>query len=342
MQLRYIQSILRKTRKISKQEEKKVVFNETANKVIEEVKKAVTGKDECICKTFATILAGGHILIEDVPGVGKTTLAMAFSKALSLDNKRMQFTPDVMPADIVGFNMYQKETGQFVYYNGAIMCNLFLADEINRTSPKTQSALLEVMEEGKVTVDGTSRNVPSPFIVMATQNPKGSSGTQMLPESQLDRFMISLSMGYPDINNEIEILKGRNSSNIENVNAILDKEQLIGMKEAVEKVFVDEKVLAYITLLSQATRQHGYIDLGLSPRGSMATVKMAKAWAYLQGRNYVLPEDVVNIFFDVAKHRIQLNTKARVAHVTPQAVLNEIVSVVKQPASYMQKAEYSV
>ena len=176
--------------------------NESVYNVVNEIRKVVTGKDDCIFKAFAAILAGGHILIEDVPGVGKTTLAMAFSKALSLVNHRMQFTPDVMPADIVGFNMYQKETGKFVYYQGAVMCNLFLADEINRTSPKTQSALLEVMEEGKVTVEGKSRAVPEPFIVMATQNPKGSSGTQLLPESQLDRFMICMSMGYPELKDE--------------------------------------------------------------------------------------------------------------------------------------------
>ena len=199
--------------------------------VLNEVKKAVTGKDDCIRKAFAAILAGGHILIEDVPGVGKTTLVMAFSKALSLETKRVQFTPDVLPADILGFNMYQKETGRFVYYPGAIMCNLFLADEINRTSPKTQSALLEVMEEGMVTVDGKSRKVPDPFIVMATQNPKGSSGTQLLPESQLDRFMICMSMGYPELRHEVEILKGKSGMSVKEVRPVLSREQLLEVKE---------------------------------------------------------------------------------------------------------------
>ncbi len=316
--------------------------NKAITSVVSEVKKAVTGKDDCIYKVFAAILAGGHILIEDVPGVGKTTLAMAFSKALSLVNHRMQFTPDVMPADIVGFNMYQKDTGKFVYHQGAIMCNLFLADEINRTSPKTQSALLEVMEEGKVTVDGKSRNVPEPFVVMATQNPKGSAGTQLLPESQLDRFMICMSMGYPDLKNEVEILKGKSTSGVAEVNPVLSMEQLIAMKEEVEDVHVDDKLFTYVALLSQATRENSYIELGLSPRGSIACIRMAKAWAYLQGRDYVLPNDVVDIFKDVAKHRIVLNTKARVAHVVADAVLDEIISQVRQPASYMQKAEYSV
>lgn len=316
--------------------------NKDINSVIEEVKKVVTGKDDCINKAFAAILAGGHILIEDVPGVGKTTLAMAFSKALSMVNHRMQFTPDVMPADIVGFNMYQKETGKFVYYQGAIMCNLFLADEINRTSPKTQSALLEVMEENRVTVDGKSREVPNPFIVMATQNPKGSSGTQLLPESQLDRFMICMSMGYPEMKDEVQILKGRSSANISRVNPVLQLEDLIKMKEKVESIYLHDNILTYIAMLSKATREHSHIELGLSPRGSIACVKMAKAWAFLKGRDYVVPNDVVDIFLDVAKHRIVLNTKARVAHVSEEAVLEEILSQVRQPASYMQKAEYSV
>ncbi|MBQ9768179.1 MAG: MoxR family ATPase [Lachnospiraceae bacterium] len=308
--------------------------------VLNEVKKAVTGKDDCIRKAFAAILAGGHILIEDVPGVGKTTLVMAFSKALSLETKRTQFTPDVLPADILGFNMYQKETGQFVYYAGSIMCNLFLADEINRTSPKTQSALLEVMEEGMVTVDGKSRKVPEPFIVMATQNPKGSSGTQLLPESQLDRFMICMSMGYPELRHEIAILKGKSGKDLREVRPVLSREQLLEVKERVEEVQVNDHLYSYVAQLAKNTREHAYIELGLSPRGSIACVRMAKAWAYMSGRDYVLPEDVVSIFLDVAKHRIVLNTKARVAHVTEAAVLEEILAQTKQPASYMQREGY--
>ena len=315
----------------------KMNINEQIPMVVNEVKKAVTGKDDCIYKVFAAILAGGHILIEDVPGVGKTTLAMAFSKALSLENHRMQFTPDVMPADILGFNMFQKETGQFVYYPGAVMCNLFLADEINRTSPKTQSALLEVMEEGRVTIDSETREVPTPFIVMATQNPKGSSGTQLLPESQLDRFMICMSMGYPELKDEVEILKGKSTSSIQQVKAVLPLEQLLAMKEQVEEVYVSDRLYAYVASLAQATREHSYLELGLSPRGSIACVRMIKAWAYLKGRDYVLPEDVAEVFLDVAKHRIVLNTKARVARVSAAGVLQEILAKVKQPTSYMRK-----
>ncbi len=315
-------------------------MNDTVYRVVSEVKKAVTGKDDCIKKALAAILAGGHILIEDVPGVGKTTLVMAFSKALSLETHRMQFTPDVMPADILGFNMYRKETGRFEYYPGAIMCNLFLADEINRTSPKTQSALLEVMEEGMVTVDGESRKVPDPFVVMATQNPKGSAGTQLLPESQLDRFMICMSMGYPDLYDEVEILKGKSGAVESKVLPVVDREQLLAIKEQVDEVQVSNPVYAYVASLSKATREHAYIDLGLSPRGSIAAVRMAKAWAYLEGRDYVLPEDVVSVFLDIAKHRIVLNTKARVARVTEAAVLEEVLAQTKQPASYMKKDEY--
>ena len=314
---------------------------ETAKAVMEEVARVVTGKDDCIKKAFAAILAGGHILIEDVPGVGKTTLAVAFSKVMGLENHRVQFTPDVLPADILGFNMYRKETGDFVYYPGTIMCNLFLADEINRTSPKTQSALLEVMEEGKVTVDGVSREVPKPFIVMATQNPKGSAGTQLLPESQLDRFMICMSMGYPDVKSEIAIARGRSSSaNMVELQPVIGAQELEALCGIVEDVYMSESIYTYIVALVGKTRENSYIELGVSPRGTIACVRMAKAWAFLQGRNYVMPEDVADIFIDIVKHRIVLNTKARVTHMTEEAILSEILSVTKQPASYMEKSEY--
>ena len=281
-------------------------------------------------------------MIEDVPGVGKTTLALAFSQAMTLKNHRVQFTPDVMPADILGFTMYQKETGRFVYYPGTIMCNLFLADEINRTSPKTQSALLEVMEEGCVTVDGESHGVPSPFIVMATQNPKGSAGTQLLPESQLDRFMICMSMGYPDLKSEVAIARGKSAGDGPGqVRKVITDQDLVKLRQCVEEIYVKDPVYTYIAKLCRATRENPYIELGLSPRGTIACTRMAKAWAFLQGREYVVPEDVVAIFVDVARHRIVLNTKARVTHVSAEAVLKEVLSEVKPPASYMKKDEYS-
>lgn len=310
-----------------------------SQKVMEEIKKALTGKDAQIERAFAAILAKGHILIEDVPGVGKTTLALNLSKALELEEHRVQFTPDVMPADILGFNMYKKESGTFEYYPGTIMCNLFLADEINRTSPKTQSALLEVMEEGNVTVDGKTYPVPQPFVVVATQNPKGSAGTQLLPESQLDRFMICMSMGYPDLESEIAIAKGKSRRNGQyEVQPVMDREGLLKVQEVIEEIYVHENVYKYIANLIQATRENPYIELGISPRGTIACTRMAKAWAFLKQREYVTPQDVAEIFIDVAKHRIVLNTKARVTGVTEQAVLEEILSDLRQPASYMEKA----
>lgn len=314
---------------------------EYANYVIDEVKKVVTGKDDRIRKAFAAILAGGHILIEDVPGVGKTTLAVAFSRAMGLVNQRVQFTPDVMPADILGFSMYQKDTGRFEYKQGPIMCNLFLADEINRTSPKTQSALLEVMEENVVTIDGVGYKVPEPFVVMATQNPKGSAGTQLLPESQLDRFMICMSMGYPDLHSEIAIAKGKSvKKDMELVRGVLNSQALLQLQEVVERVQVHDHVYSYICKLVQSTRENPYIELGISPRGTLSCVRMAKAWAFLEGRTYVVPEDVYQVFKDIGKHRIILNTKARVTHVTEEAVLDEVLNTVKQPATYMEKREY--
>ena len=302
---------------------------------LKEIRKAVKGKEDCIVKVMAAILANGHILIEDVPGVGKTTLAIAFSKAMNLKNNRIQFTPDVMPADILGFSMYNKESANFSYHEGVVMCNLLLADEINRTSPKTQSALLEVMEEGNVTVDGITHKVPEPFIVIATQNPKGSSGTQFLPESQLDRFIISISMGYPDELAEMEIAKGKSVRNeIEEIEAVMDGEKLLQLQEEVEKVHVNDNVYKYIVSLINATRNHRYIDLGVSPRGTIALTKMAKAHAFLKGRDHVLPEDVQNVFIDVAKHRVVLNTNARVSHVAVESILKEIIEEVKPPMSF--------
>ena len=305
--------------------------------VIDEVSKVVTGKDTCIRKAFAAVIAGGHILIEDVPGVGKTTLALALSHAMRLQEKRMQFTPDVMPSDILGFSMYKKEFDRFEYHPGAIDCNLFLADEINRTSPKTQSALLEVMEEGAWTVDGVTRKVKEPFIVIATQNPKGSAGTQLLPESQLDRFMICMSLGYPDLRDEIAIAKGKNNGiSVENMNEVIDANGLNQIKKEVSGVFVHNHVYAYMVKLVQATRENPYVELGISPRGTIALSRMAMAWAFLQGRDYCLPEDVETVFKDVATHRIVMNTKARVSKVSRDDVLTEILGSVKQPASFMK------
>ena len=307
---------------------------EQSGLIVQEVKKAFMGKDDVIARVLTAIYAGGHVLLEDCPGVGKTTLALAFSRALALDFKRIQFTTDTLPSDITGFTMYNRQTDKFEYREGAVQCNLLLADEINRTSPKTQSALLEVMEEGKVTVDGVSRKVPQPFVVIATQNPKGSAGTQLLPESQLDRFMTCMSMGYPDLQSEMEIAQGKTMTKAEDLQPVLLPEQLWEMQQYVEQIYVHDNVAKYIVQLMEATRKNAYIELGVSPRGTIACVRLAKAWAFLQGRNYVIPDDVTDIFADVAKHRIVLNTKARIGHVTVDATLQEILSDVDKPTTY--------
>lgn len=306
-------------------------YIETINAVLNEVKKVVKGKDDIIQKVLIAILAKGHILIEDIPGVGKTTLAMAFSRALALEHRRMQFTPDVLPTDVVGFTILNQNQ-QFEYKPGAILCNLFLADEINRTSSKTQSALLEVMEEGRVTVDGITREVPKPFIVIATQNPIGSIGTQMLPESQLDRFMVKLTMGYPDIQDEISILKGRQNNNpIESVEKIIEADQILMMQEQAEAIFVHDRIYEYLASLVLATRTHNLIQLGVSPRGTIALTSMAKARAFVQGREFLLPEDIQAVFVDVVGHRLVLSPKARISHVTLEQILIDIMRQVPAP-----------
>ena len=314
-----------------------------AVEIIDEVSKVVIGKRLVISKVLCAIIAKGHILLEDNPGVGKTTMALAFSKAMELDYRRLQFTPDVLPTDVVGFHLLNKDGEGYQYKPGAIMCNLFLADEINRTSSKTQSALLEVMEEGKVTVDGYTKEVPRPFTVIATQNPIGSIGTQMLPESQLDRFMVRLSMGYPDLKSEIGILKERKSINpLDYVTRIIEKEDIQSIQNIVEDVYIHDSIYEYITLLVQQTRENPLIELGVSPRGSLAVMNMVKATAFLNMRDYVLPSDVQFIFKDVAAHRIILKPKARVNNVTVFDILDEIIRSVKAPRIVTKEAYANV
>lgn len=303
-----------------------------ANLIKKEIQKVVIGKNEVIHKVLTAILAKGHILLEDIPGVGKTTLALAFSKAMELEYHRLQFTPDVLPSDVVGFHMYSKDGSETIYKPGSIICNMFLADEINRTSSKTQSALLEVMEEGKVTVDSVTMEIPKPFTVIATQNPIGSVGTQMLPESQLDRFMVRLSMGYPDIVSEVEILKGRQTKEpLSDVNRVIRKEELLSIQQMVDSIYVHDAVYEYIARLVLSTREQDLIALGVSPRGSLALTSMAKANAFLQGRNYVIPDDVISVFKDVTAHRMVLQPKARVNHVTVHDLIDNILGQVPAP-----------
>ncbi len=300
--------------------------------VIEEVEKAVVGKEDVIRTIMKAFLAGGHVLVEDIPGMGKTTMALAFSRAMGLEEKRVQFTPDVLPSDLTGFTVYQKEREAFVYYPGAVICNLLLADEINRASPKTQSALLEVMEERQVTVDGRTQKMKEPFLVIATENPSGSAGTQLLPESQLDRFMVCVKMGYPTIAEEVEILKrNRLERTTGRVQVRMTAEELVEAQREVRQIYVHDRIYAYLAELAQATRRHEMIELGVSPRGTVALAAMARAGAYLAGRKYVIPADASGIFTEVARHRIYLNTRARVGHADPEKILKEILEGVKPP-----------
>ena len=303
-----------------------------AKQVVYEVKKTVVGKDEAICKLLMAILAKGHILIEDIPGVGKTTMALAFSKALGLECNRLQFTPDIMPSDLTGFNLYIRQTGQFEYKPGAVLCNILLADEINRTSPKTQSALLEVMEERRVTVDSQSIELPKPFMVMATQNPFGSIGTQKLPESQLDRFMIQISLGYPTVEDEIAILKNKTNGSPKIISEkVLTAEELMAMQAYVEQIYVDDRVYDYVARIAKATRNSPEILQGISPRGSIAVLAIAKAEAFLRGHTYVLPSDIQYVLMDAAAHRIIVDNGLRNGNVTAETALKNVLETVSVP-----------
>ena len=270
-------------------------------------------------------------MLEDIPGVGKTTLAVAFSKVMDLEYRRVQFTPDVLPSDIVGFSMYNNKTGEFEYKQGSILCNLFLADEINRTSPKTQSSLLEVMEEKKVTVDGVTRKLPDPFIVIATENPLGSSGTQKLPESQLDRFMVCLSIGYPEHTYAINILKDNAANLLDQVPQIISGEEVVQLQKEVENMYVHDSMYDYIVTLTEKTRSNINLMLGVSPRGSIALLKMAKAMALIRGRNFLIPEDVHAVFKDVFGHRVKLSPKGKANGVNVEMALEEIFRSVIPP-----------
>lgn len=291
----------------------------------------IKGKKEVTDKIIMAVLARGHVLLEDVPGVGKTTTALALCRLMGMDFNRIQFTPDVVPSDVTGFTMYEKNTGKFLYRPGAVMCNMLLADEINRTSSKTQAALLEVMEEGKVTVDQETHPVPQPFVVIATENPTGSFGTQMLPESQLDRFMVSLSMGYPDHDNLVELLRDRQKENpLERASAVITKEDVVNLQNQVQQVYMADSILNYIATLAEATRNHPFITLGLSPRGTLALCRMTKAAAFMEERDYVIPEDIRNVFSDVAAHRMILDSKARYQEQNARQILEDLLE--KTPA----------
>ena len=296
-----------------------------------EVNKVIKGKEDVVKKVLAAVIAGGHILMEDIPGVGKTTLATTFAKCMSMHYKRVQFTPDVLPSDILGFSMYNSATKEFEYREGAVFTNLFLADEINRTSPKIQSALLEVMEEKTATVDGVTRPLPDPFVVIATENPYGSSGTQMLPESQLDRFMVCLSMGYPSHADAVAILKGNAEKPVSKVQEVISKEEVLALRVMTNDLYVKDDIYEYIVNLVEATRTMEIFSMGASPRGPIALLRMAKAMAVIDGRDYVCAKDVQDVARDVLGHRVKLSARGKAQGISMQQAIGMLVAQVAAP-----------
>ena len=310
----------------------------SAQALISEVEKVVIGKHNEIVLLVTAMLAGGHVLIEDVPGTGKTTLAAALAHAAGLDFNRAQFTPDVMASDITGFNVYNRQKEQFEFREGLVMTNVLLADEINRASPKTQSALLEAMEEAKVTVDGVTYKVPDPFMVIATQNPTGYVGTYPLPEAQLDRFAVRLSMGYPTEEEEVNIISNRKTVNpLEKVNAVTNVDMIREIRAATKEVALEDEICRYIVKLIHATRKSPKLSLGASPRASLLLMKLSQAYAFLRGRDYVLPEDIAFVFTPGIAHRIVLSQEARLNRETQTDILAEILRSVEAPFKTKRK-----
>ena len=307
-------------------------LTDTAQKILSQVRTVVVGKDQTLLWVLATILAGGHILLEDIPGVGKTTMALAFSKVLSMDYSRVQFTPDVLPSDVTGYSIPDPQTGNMVYKPGAVLSNLFLADELNRATSRTQSALLEAMEEGQVTVDGITHPLPEPFLVIATQNPTGAAGTQLLPDSQMDRFTVRLSLGYPSPKDEIAMVLNRQKGNpLETLQPLITREELMALRREVADTYMNETVVSYLVELITATRNSEDILRGASPRATLAVTAMAKAVAQLRGRDYVVPGDVREVFVQTVAHRLLLSPKAEGTGKTAPTVLGDILSRVPSP-----------
>ncbi len=305
---------------------------EKAQEAVAQVCRVILGKEKEISEVMTAILANGHILLEDIPGVGKTTLAVAFSRVLGLEYRRIQFTPDVMPSDLTGFSVYRREEERFVYQPGCVFCNLLLADEINRTSPRTQSALLEVMEERRVTAEGVTREVPRPFLVIATENPAGSMGTQLLPEAQVDRFMITMTLGYPDWESELALAKGVGEEERTLLALpVLDRETLLSMQSAVHSVYISDAVYEYILKLVISTRSHPYVERGASPRATIAMVRMVKASAWLEGRDYATPADVERQFPYVIMHRIVVNRPAMMENMKKEQIIQDIMKNTDRP-----------
>ncbi len=313
-------------------EENRIGLVLQAQKIIAQVRQVVVGKDRTLLWVLAAMLAGGHILLEDIPGVGKTTMALAFSKTLGLKHNRLQFTPDVLPSDVTGYSVLNQADGTMVYQPGAVLCNLFLADELNRATSRTQSALLEAMEEGQVTVDGVSHKLPEPFIVIATQNPTGAAGTQLLPDSQMDRFIVQLSLGYPEPKDEMAMVERRQQGDpLKAIGPLISREMLIQMRSVVAQTFISRDMVNYVVRLIGATRNHPMLLRGASPRATLALTAMAKAIAQLRGRDYVVPKDVQEVFLPTVAHRLLLSPKAEGQGRTAAQVLQELLGTIAMP-----------
>ena len=305
---------------------------ERSHRILEEIRKAVVGKDTVLSWALSAIMAGGHILLEDIPGVGKTTMAVAFSRALGLSYNRVQFTPDVLPSDVTGYSVLNQATGEMTYRPGAVLCNLFLADELNRATSRTQSALLEAMEEGQVTVDGTTHKLPNPFVVIATQNPAGAAGTQLLPDSQMDRFMVRLSLGYPEPRDEVTMLLERQGKDpLKLVLPVITLEELVEIRQAVAETFVSEEMAVYIVNLVDGTRRSELLLRGASPRATLSVTAMAKAVARLRGRDYIVPGDVQDVFPVCVIHRLQPSPRADVMYMNVERFVQEILNTTPAP-----------
>ena len=312
---------------------KETAFTQTARQILGQVGTVISGKEPVLLWVLTAILARGHILLEDIPGVGKTTMAVAFSKVLGLSCNRVQFTPDVLPSDITGYSIPDPATGKLSYQPGAVLCNLFLADELNRATSRTQSALLEAMEEGQVTVDGVGHKIPQPFTVIATQNPAGAAGTQLLPDSQIDRFALRLSLGYPRVKDELAMVLNRRDGNpMDRLTPVLNPETLCAMQDQVAATFLHEQVAEYVVSLADATRRSPYLLRGASPRATLSIVALAKATARLQGRDFVTPRDVQAVFSQAVSHRLQLSPKATGSGKRMQQILKDILAAVPAPS----------
>jgi MoxR-like ATPase len=311
-----------------------VTMNNSAllRKISDNVEKVIIGKRNAIELTLVALISNGHILLEDVPGVGKTSLVSALAKSISASFRRIQFTPDVLPSDITGFSIFNQKNSEFEYRPGSAMCQILLADEINRTSPKTQSSLLEIMEERQVTVDGNTYKLPSPFMVLATQNPVDYIGTYPLPEAQMDRFFIKISLGYPQAGEEVYILSRFLDDNpLDTLEPVVDSSDIINMQNEVKQVYIDKTLKNYVVEIVNLTRRNDYIALGSSPRGSLAVCRAAQAWAYYCGRDFVLPEDIKKMLIPTLSHRILLKQEAKLKKMSSVDILSSIIDKVFIP-----------